>query len=42
MTTWENADFNPDDFANLRHIGPSKAEMQQVCDRYIRSFEEMA
>ncbi|HHT13759.1 MAG TPA: aminomethyl-transferring glycine dehydrogenase [Propionibacterium sp.] len=42
MTTWENADFNPDDFANLRHIGPSKAEMQQMCEAIgVGSLDEL-
>ena len=30
MTLWTPTDYNPDDFANRRHIGPSPAEMEQM------------
>ena len=30
MATWTPTDYNPDDFANRRHIGPSPAEMQAM------------
>ncbi|WP_111558062.1 aminomethyl-transferring glycine dehydrogenase [Paracoccus sediminilitoris] len=30
MTRWTASDYNPDDFANRRHIGPSPAEMEQM------------
>lgn len=30
MTRWTPTDYNPDDFANRRHIGPSPAEMEEM------------
>ncbi|SEN57829.1 glycine dehydrogenase (decarboxylating) alpha subunit /glycine dehydrogenase (decarboxylating) beta subunit [Paracoccus alcaliphilus] len=30
MTRWSPTDYNPDDFANRRHIGPSPAEMAEM------------
>ena len=30
MGTWTPTDYNPDDFANRRHIGPSPAEMAEM------------
>ena len=30
MTRWTPTDYNPDDFANRRHIGPSPAEMDEM------------
>ncbi|MFC3628813.1 aminomethyl-transferring glycine dehydrogenase [Paracoccus angustae] len=30
MTRWTPTDYNPDDFANRRHIGPSPAEMEAM------------
>lgn len=30
MTKWVPTDYNPDDFANRRHIGPSPAEMDEM------------
>ncbi len=30
MARWSPVDYNPDDFANRRHIGPSPAEMEQM------------
>ncbi|MDO5612492.1 MAG: aminomethyl-transferring glycine dehydrogenase [Paracoccus sp. (in: a-proteobacteria)] len=30
MTRWTLTDYNPDDFANRRHIGPSPAEMEEM------------
>ena len=30
MTRWTPTDYNPDDFANRRHIGPSPAEMAEM------------
>ena len=30
MTRWTPTDYNPDDFANRRHIGPSPAEMTEM------------
>ncbi|MCF3974255.1 aminomethyl-transferring glycine dehydrogenase [Paracoccus salsus] len=30
MTRWMPTDYNPDDFANRRHIGPSPAEMAEM------------
>ncbi|WP_313136005.1 aminomethyl-transferring glycine dehydrogenase [Paracoccus jeotgali] len=30
MTRWTLTDYNPDDFANRRHIGPSPAEMDEM------------
>ncbi|MDO5705236.1 MAG: aminomethyl-transferring glycine dehydrogenase, partial [Paracoccus sp. (in: a-proteobacteria)] len=30
MTGWTPTDYNPDDFANRRHIGPSPAEMAEM------------
>ncbi|MDO5530292.1 MAG: glycine dehydrogenase (aminomethyl-transferring), partial [Paracoccus sp. (in: a-proteobacteria)] len=30
MTRWNPTDYNPDDFANRRHIGPSPAEMDEM------------
>ncbi|SDD37269.1 glycine dehydrogenase [Paracoccus isoporae] len=30
MTRWNPTDYNPDDFANRRHIGPSPAEMEEM------------
>ncbi|WEF24347.1 aminomethyl-transferring glycine dehydrogenase [Paracoccus sp. S3-43] len=30
MTRWIPTDYNPDDFANRRHIGPSPAEMAEM------------
>ncbi len=30
MTRWNPTDYNPDDFANRRHIGPSPAEMAEM------------
>lgn len=30
MTKWTPTSYNPDDFANRRHIGPSPAEMEQM------------
>ncbi len=30
MTRWNPTDYNPDDFANRRHIGPSPAEMADM------------
>lgn len=30
MTRWTASDYNPEDFANRRHIGPSPAEMEQM------------
>ncbi|MDO5631861.1 MAG: aminomethyl-transferring glycine dehydrogenase [Paracoccus sp. (in: a-proteobacteria)] len=30
MTRWTRTDYNPDDFANRRHIGPSPAEMAEM------------
>ena len=30
MTRWKPTDYNPDDFANRRHIGPSPAEMAEM------------
>ncbi|SMO73098.1 aminomethyl-transferring glycine dehydrogenase [Paracoccus laeviglucosivorans] len=30
MTKWTPTDYNPDDFANRRHIGPSPAEMAEM------------
>ncbi|PZO66808.1 MAG: glycine dehydrogenase (aminomethyl-transferring) [Paracoccus denitrificans] len=30
MTRWTPTDYNPDDFANRRHIGPSPAEMVEM------------
>ncbi|MDB6181039.1 aminomethyl-transferring glycine dehydrogenase [Paracoccus fistulariae] len=30
MTRWNPTDYNPDDFANRRHIGPSPAEMSEM------------
>ena len=30
MTLWNPTDYNPDDFANRRHIGPSPAEMAEM------------
>lgn len=30
MTRWTPIDYNPDDFANRRHIGPSPAEMEAM------------
>ncbi|WP_246780805.1 hypothetical protein [Tessaracoccus massiliensis] len=32
MTTWDTSDFNPDDFATFRHIGPSHAEMAAMLE----------
>lgn len=32
MTKWTPTDYNPDDFANRRHIGPSPQEMAQMLD----------
>ncbi len=30
MTKWTPTDYNPDDFGNRRHIGPSPAEMREM------------
>ena len=30
MTRWTPTDYNPDDFANRRHIGPSPSEMEEM------------
>ena len=30
MARWTPVDYNPDDFANRRHIGPSPAEMAEM------------
>ncbi|WBU54827.1 aminomethyl-transferring glycine dehydrogenase [Paracoccus sp. SCSIO 75233] len=30
MTRWNPTEYNPDDFANRRHIGPSPAEMEEM------------
>ncbi|TKW66596.1 MAG: aminomethyl-transferring glycine dehydrogenase [Paracoccus denitrificans] len=30
MTRWNPTDYNPDDFANRRHIGPSPSEMAEM------------
>ena len=30
MTRWTPTDYNPDDFANRRHIGPSPSEMAEM------------
>ena len=30
MARWNPVDYNPDDFANRRHIGPSPAEMAEM------------
>ncbi len=30
MTKWNLTDYNPDDFANRRHIGPSVTEMAEM------------
>ena len=30
MTTWNPTGYDPDDFANRRHIGPSPAEMTKM------------
>lgn len=30
MATWTLTDYNPDDFANRRHIGPSPTEMDEM------------
>ncbi|MFV0293292.1 MAG: aminomethyl-transferring glycine dehydrogenase [Paracoccus sp. (in: a-proteobacteria)] len=30
MTSWNPTDYNPDDFANRRHIGPSPTEMAEM------------
>ena len=30
MTKWNQTDYNPDDFANRRHIGPSVSEMAEM------------
>ncbi|NHF73121.1 aminomethyl-transferring glycine dehydrogenase [Paracoccus xiamenensis] len=30
MSRWTPTDYNPDDFANRRHIGPSPAEMEEM------------
>ncbi|MBB1490276.1 aminomethyl-transferring glycine dehydrogenase [Paracoccus sp. MC1854] len=30
MTRWNPTSYNPDDFANRRHIGPSPAEMEEM------------
>ncbi|GAA4903507.1 aminomethyl-transferring glycine dehydrogenase [Tessaracoccus lubricantis] len=32
MTTWETPDVQPDDFATLRHIGPSRLEMAAMLE----------
>ena len=32
MTTWEPTAYDPDDFANRRHIGPSPAEIAKMLD----------
>ncbi|MDO5681208.1 MAG: aminomethyl-transferring glycine dehydrogenase [Propionibacteriaceae bacterium] len=42
MTTWELTDFDPDDFANLRHIGPSKIEMASMLEAIgVGSLDEL-
>ncbi|MDO5621022.1 MAG: aminomethyl-transferring glycine dehydrogenase [Paracoccus sp. (in: a-proteobacteria)] len=30
MSKWQPTDYNPDDFANRRHIGPSPTEMEEM------------
>ncbi len=30
MSRWTPTDYNPDDFANRRHIGPSPVEMAEM------------
>ena len=30
MPTWEKVAYDPDDFANRRHIGPSPSEMEKM------------
>ncbi len=35
MSRWTPTDYNPDDFANRRHIGPSPVEMAEMLKRSV-------
>ncbi len=42
MGKWTPTDYNPDDFANRRHIGPSPAEMQAMLAAVgVESLDEL-
>lgn len=42
MPTWEPTAYDPDDFANRRHIGPSPAEIDTMLDVLgVRSLDEL-
>ncbi|MHA6509136.1 aminomethyl-transferring glycine dehydrogenase [Tessaracoccus sp. Y1736] len=39
---WQRVDYNPDDFAHRRHIGPSPAEMQRMLEAIgVDSLDEL-
>ncbi len=42
MSAWKPTDYNPDDFANRRHIGPSPSEMDTMLGRLgVSSLDEL-
>ncbi|WP_331715432.1 hypothetical protein [Tessaracoccus coleopterorum] len=42
MPTWEPTAYDPDDFANRRHIGPSPAEIDRMLDALgVASVDEL-
>ena len=42
MSTWNPTSYDPDDFANRRHIGPSPTEMETMLSAIgVGSLDEL-